>query len=220
MPNRAARAPQPRPMPSRAAGALRLDDYLPYRLSVAANAVSQLIARAYRDRFGLKVPEWRLIAVLADAGPLTPQALCERTVMDKVTVTRAAQGLARRRLVQREPHASDGRSHRLKLTAAGRRLHEQIAPLALHYQARLLCGMDSRAIETLERQLRRLQQAAGALEPAVNEWPLRLASAGACARVAATGQRELRAPSGVARKTPVNRECRHVKTLDRGRRRL
>ncbi len=142
---------------------LRLDDYLPYRLSVAANAVSQLIARAYRDRFALKVPEWRLIAVLADSGPLTPQALCERTVMDKVTVTRAAQGLARRRLVRREPHASDGRSHRLRLTAAGLRLHSRIAPLALHYEARLLSGMSPRAVEALGRRLRRLQQTADAL---------------------------------------------------------
>ncbi len=150
-------------MPNKVARTLRLDDYMPYRLSVTANAVSQLIARAYRDRFGLKVPEWRLIAVLADAGRLTPQALCERTVMDKVTVTRAAQGLARRRLIRREPHASDGRSHRLRLTAAGRRLHGRIAPLALHYEACLLSGMNPRAIGTLERQLRRLQRAAEVL---------------------------------------------------------
>ena len=89
---------------------LRLADYLPYRLSVAANAVSQLIARAYEDRFGLKIPEWRLIAVLADEGPLTPQALCARTVMDKVTVTRAAQGLATRHLIKREPNADSDSS--------------------------------------------------------------------------------------------------------------
>ncbi|HEV7986046.1 MAG TPA: MarR family winged helix-turn-helix transcriptional regulator, partial [Steroidobacteraceae bacterium] len=68
--------------------ALRLQDYLPYRLSVAANAVSRVIARAYERQFGLKIPQWRLIAVLADEGPLTQQALCGRTVMDKVTVMR------------------------------------------------------------------------------------------------------------------------------------
>ena len=44
---------------------LRLDAYLPYRLSVASNAVSGLIARAYEDRFGLTVPQWRVICVLA-----------------------------------------------------------------------------------------------------------------------------------------------------------
>ena len=50
---------------------LRLDSYLPYRLSVASNAVSGLIARAYEDRFGLTIPQWRLVCVLAEEGGLT-----------------------------------------------------------------------------------------------------------------------------------------------------
>jgi len=139
---------------------LRLADYLPYRLSVAANAVSRLIAHAYEERFGLRVPHWRVIAVLADEEALTPQALCERTVMDKVTVTRAAQALVRRRLVRREPNASDGRSHRLRLTQAGERLYQQIAPLALEYEDRLLAGIGAEKVEHLKEQLRRLQEAA------------------------------------------------------------
>jgi DNA-binding MarR family transcriptional regulator len=154
---------EPGPMPNSAKKRLRLQDYLPYRLSVAANAVSNLIARAYEDRFDLKIPQWRLIAVLADEGPLTPQVLCERTIMDKVTVTRAAQGLLERSLIKREPNSSDGRSHRLVLTASGERLYGQIAPLALEYETQLLAGVDQREIKTLERQLRRLEQAAGEL---------------------------------------------------------
>src|SRR5690349_18895978 len=105
---------------SGAPASLRLADYLPYRLSVAANAVSKLIGQAYEDRFGLSVPQWRLIAVLADEGALTPQSLCTRTVMDKVTVARAASGLLHRRLVGRIPHEDDRRSHRLVLTLTGR----------------------------------------------------------------------------------------------------
>jgi DNA-binding MarR family transcriptional regulator len=150
-------------MPSSGRRRLRLGNYLPYRLSVAANAVSQLIARAYEERFGIRVPQWRLIAVLADEGALTPQALCERTVMDKVTVTRAAQALVRRRLVRREPNASDGRSHRLRLTGAGERLYEQIAPLALEYEDQLLAGIGQEKVECLKQQLRRLQDVAGTL---------------------------------------------------------
>jgi DNA-binding MarR family transcriptional regulator len=142
---------------------LQLGNYLPYRLSVAANAVSQLIARAYEERFGLKVPHWRLIAVLADEGELTPQVLCERTVMDKVTVTRAAQALVRRRLVRREPNANDGRSHRLRLTEAGERLYQEIAPLALEYEDELLAGIGQEKIESLKQELRRLQDVARAL---------------------------------------------------------
>jgi DNA-binding MarR family transcriptional regulator len=139
---------------------LRLHDYLPYRLSVAANAVSRLIARAYEDKFGLTIPQWRLIAVLADEGPLTPQALCTHTIMDKVTVTRAAQGLLRRRLVRRLPNEADGRSHRLVLSAAGEQLYSEVAPLALAYERQLVEGMDAGAIARLEEQLRRLERRA------------------------------------------------------------
>jgi len=77
-------------MPNRPPERLDLQEYLPYRLSVAANAVSRLIARAYEDEFGLTIPQWRLMAVLGDEGALTQQSLCGRTLMDKVTVMRAA----------------------------------------------------------------------------------------------------------------------------------
>ena len=149
-------------MPSSPGHTLRLQDYLPYRLSVAANAVSRLIARAYERQFGLKNPQWRLLAVLADEGPLTQQSLCGRTIMDKVTVMRAAQALLRRRLVRRLPNAEDGRSHRLIMTAAGKRVYQRIVPLALAYQQQLLEGIGQRDIERLERLLRRIEQAATA----------------------------------------------------------
>ena len=71
----------------RSEAGLQLDSYLPYRLSVASNAVSGLIARAYEDRFGLSIPQWRLICVLAEDGPATQGQLVARTVMDKVTVS-------------------------------------------------------------------------------------------------------------------------------------
>jgi DNA-binding MarR family transcriptional regulator len=144
-------------------GGLRLDDYLPYRLSVASNAVSGLIARAYQDRFGLTVPQWRLICVLAEDGPLTQVQLVARTVMDKVTVSRAAQGLARRRLVSRAEHKADGRSHVLTLSAEGRRLHGEIAPLALAYEAALIAGLAPGEVALVKRLLVRLQGVAGQL---------------------------------------------------------
>jgi len=139
---------------------LRLQDYLPYRLSVAANAVSQLIARAYEDRFALSIAQWRLVAVLADEGALTQQKLCGHTRMDKVTVMRAAQGLLRRRLVKRLPNAEDGRSHRLILSDSGRQLYEQVVPLALDYESQLLEGIKPADVARLDRLLRLLEQAA------------------------------------------------------------
>ncbi|OHB26308.1 MAG: MarR family transcriptional regulator [Phenylobacterium sp. RIFCSPHIGHO2_01_FULL_69_31] len=142
---------------------LRLDAYLPYRLSVASNAVSGLIARAYEDRFGLTVPQWRVLCVLAEDGRLSQVQIVARTVMDKVTVSRAAQGLVKRRLVGRSQNKADGRSHVLALTAEGRSLHSEIAPLALAYEAALIAGLAPEEVTLLKRLLSRLQSAAGQL---------------------------------------------------------
>ncbi|MCL4674219.1 MAG: MarR family transcriptional regulator, partial [Sphingomonadaceae bacterium] len=54
---------------------LRLDQFLPYQLSIASNAVSDRIAEVYREQFGLKIPEWRVMAVLGDKGALTQREL-------------------------------------------------------------------------------------------------------------------------------------------------
>jgi DNA-binding MarR family transcriptional regulator len=144
-------------------GELRLDAYLPYRLSVASNAVSGLIARAYQDRFGLSVPQWRLICVLAEDGGLTQGQIVARTVMDKVTVSRAAQELLKRHLVGRSNHHADGRSHVLALSTEGAGLHAEIAPLALAYEAALISGLAPDEVALLKRLLARLQSAAGQL---------------------------------------------------------
>jgi len=141
---------------------LVLDEYLPYRLSIASNAVSKLIARAYEDRFGLTIPQWRLMAVLAEK-PMTQQQVVARTAMDKVTVSRAAHGLVTRHLLGRAAHEADGRSHILALTEQGRDLHAEIAPLAIAYEAALLAGLTPAEVETLKRLLLRLETAAGRL---------------------------------------------------------
>lgn len=119
---------------------MRLCDYLPYRLSVASNKASGLIARAYQARFGLSIWEWRVIAVLGEGAPLTAQAVCEATAMDKVTVSRAIRALDARRLVRRRPNSNDKRASDVTLTAEGEAIYLEIAPLALHYEAALLEG--------------------------------------------------------------------------------
>jgi len=144
-------------------GRLTLDAYLPYRLSVASNAVSGLIARAYQDRFGLSVPQWRLICVLAEDGGLTQGQIVARTVMDKVTVSRAARGLLARRLVTRTAHHADGRSHVLALSREGERLYAEIAPMALAYEQALISGLSPGEVDDLKRLLLRLQRTATAL---------------------------------------------------------
>ena len=145
------------------AAELKLEDYLPYRLSVASNAVSGLIARAYQERFGLTIPQWRLICVLAGARRTTQAQLVARTFMDKVTVSRAAQGLVARRLIERSDNLADGRSHVLALTEEGRRLFAEVAPLALAYESALVSGLAPDEGRLLHRLLGRLQTTAATL---------------------------------------------------------
>ncbi len=139
---------------------LVLDDFLPYRLSIAANAVSKLVASAYARKFSLSVPEWRLIAVLHQDVSATQQELVGRTMMDKVAVSRAAQALEERGLVRRREDDHDGRAMRLTLTAAGEELFASIAPAALGYEQRLLTGFSKTEIRQLHALLRRLVDAA------------------------------------------------------------
>lgn len=122
---------------------MRLRDYLPYRLSVASNKASGLIARAYQARFGLTIWEWRVIAVLGEGAPLTAQAVCEATAMDKVTVSRAIRALDARRLVKRTQSPADRRASDVTLTPDGQAIYLEIAPLALHYEAALLQGFSA-----------------------------------------------------------------------------
>ncbi|MGJ3230594.1 MAG: MarR family winged helix-turn-helix transcriptional regulator [Oceanicaulis sp.] len=117
---------------------LRLPAYLPYRLSVASNKASSLIAKAYQAKFGLTIWEWRVIAVLGEGRPLTAQAVCEATAMDKVTVSRAIRALDERGLVKRKPNPADKRASDVTLTGEGAEVYAEIAPLALRYEQAML----------------------------------------------------------------------------------
>lgn len=147
-------------------GTLKLDEFLPYRLSIASNAVSDAVATAYRTLFGLRIPEWRLMAVLAEGGAMSQQALCGRTRMDKVMVSRAAIALADRGLIARAANPEDQRSHLLTLTVAGSALYEQIAPKAIELERRIFAGFSQAERDQLGAMLERLEAATGALDGA------------------------------------------------------
>jgi DNA-binding MarR family transcriptional regulator len=136
---------------------LTLSAFLPYQLSITSNAVSDLIARAYRGKFALKVPEWRVMALLGEAEVATQRELVSATAMDKVTVNRACKALEERALVSRVPNNLDGRSHHLALTPAGRDLYEQIVPEALQLEAELEKILGSGEAKLLEAMLAQLR---------------------------------------------------------------
>ena len=130
-----------------------------------SNRVSAAIATAYVRLFALKIPEWRLIAVIAEGPGITQQALGVATRMDKVTVSRAAQALVERGLVARTPNSVDKRSHLLALTATGRTLYEQVAPKALELEAKIFEQLDGGERAALSAMLDRIEAAAGSVAP-------------------------------------------------------
>lgn len=156
-------------------GAGELAGFLPYQLSVASNAVSALIAERYRKRFGLKIAEWRVMAVLGDAeaagGAMTQRDLTAATVMDKVAVNRAVKVLEERGLVARVPNPEDGRSHLLALTGEGRGIHAEVMPLARATEADLLAGLAPEEEALLRRLLAGLRDRATRLADASERGP-------------------------------------------------
>lgn len=139
-----------------AAKKLNLENFLPYRLSIASNALSSRIAAEYENRFGLKIPEWRLMAVLGEGVPRTQRELVAITRMDKVTVNRAAKALADRQLIARQAHEVDGRSHHLELTETGRSLYDAIVPAALSTEEELESRLTANERATLMTILAKL----------------------------------------------------------------
>lgn len=136
---------------------LSLDRFVPYRLSVASNLMSDVIASAYRALFGLNIAEWRVIAVLAERSATTQSELCAATRMDKVTISRAAIALTDRGLVERSANVADKRSHLVALTADGRALYTQVVPKALALEKELLGDFSAAEVDRFVALLQRLQ---------------------------------------------------------------
>lgn len=137
---------------------LVLEEFLPYRLSVLSNRLSAAIAEAYSRRFGLSIPEWRVIAVLAPNPGLSAAEVAELTAMDKVAVSRAVRRLLSTGRARRETTAGDRRRSALELTPEGRNIYRRIAPALRKYEAALLDGLSAREQRQLDAILRRLEQ--------------------------------------------------------------
>ncbi len=135
---------------------LILENFLPYRLSILSNTVSSAIAIAYDKRFGLTIPEWRVIAVLGRFPGLSAVEVADRTMMDKVAVSRAVTKLLKSGRIDREFADADRRRSILNLSEEGRRVHDDIAPLALKFEADLLQGLSDEEISALNATIERL----------------------------------------------------------------
>jgi DNA-binding MarR family transcriptional regulator len=112
--------------------------------------------KKYRD-LGITIPEWRLIAHLAEVGTCSSGEICTRTAMDKAKVNRAVMRLVAAGLVLAGTSAQDRRVNALKLTARGQRVYEQIVPMALDHERSLLDPLSQTEIKELVRILGKLQ---------------------------------------------------------------
>lgn len=135
---------------------LELERFLPYRLSILTNQISQAIAGEYQERFDLSTTEWRVMAVLARYEALSAREVADLTAMDKVAVSRALAKLVAASRVNRQRHPADRRRSVLHLSEAGWRIHDAVAPLARQHEKRLLAELSDKEINILQRILDKL----------------------------------------------------------------
>jgi len=154
-----------RPAMTGARGAgFKLEDFLPYRLSVAAGRVSRLMARQYSDAYGLSIPEWRVLSMVGRFGTLSPSMVGERTAMDKVKVSRATASLVARGMLNQTQDPNDGRGRLLRLTRKGTSVYQGLVPLARELEDKLAEAMSRTEWAALLKALDKLGAQAVAVE--------------------------------------------------------
>jgi len=141
-----------------------LERFLPYRLSLLTNTVSQGIARSYREKHDISVTEWRILAVLGRYPGLVASDIVKLTAMDKVAVSRAVKNLVEKNLLQRTTDRADRRRLRLNITPGpGEHVLGEVLPQARQYEKNLLEALSSSERKTLSSTLRKLQAQAQSL---------------------------------------------------------
>lgn len=122
-----------------------LDEFLPYRLNVAATQISRRFAALHQDESGLSIPEWRVMAHLANEGAVSIRDIHKRVNLDKSIVSRAASRLEGSGLLRKSAHEGDRRLISLELTGKGHVMMEKLGRIADAFQAELLAELGSHA---------------------------------------------------------------------------
>ncbi|HEX2479860.1 MAG TPA: MarR family winged helix-turn-helix transcriptional regulator [Geminicoccaceae bacterium] len=135
-----------------------LERFVPFRLNRLAAEVSRALAQVYGERFGIDIPEWRVIATLGDRGRARAQDIALSTRMHKSMVSRAVARLMELGWVARNASPTDRREAPLRLTAEGRDIYRQLVPIVLDYQDCLLGSLTGSERRMLERLLDKLER--------------------------------------------------------------
>lgn len=142
---------------------LNLQDFLPYRLSILAETVSQSLSSLYNARYGIAIPEWRVIAILGQYGTLTAKQIGACSRMHKTKVSRAVTSLEKRGAVERTANADDMREAFVSLTEAGRAIYADLTPQATAFSNALMEALSEDERDHLEAILGRLNDRAESL---------------------------------------------------------
>ncbi len=127
--------------PATAAVTLQLAKFAPFRLNRLAAAVSEHLSEIYRERFGLEIPEWRVLVTVGQYPDCTAQQVACSARLHKTRVSRAGAALTRKRMLERVALSSYSLEISLRLSPAGRRIYAQLVPLALERERGLLSCM-------------------------------------------------------------------------------
>jgi len=138
----------------------KLTHFLPFRLNRLAAEISEQLSALYGKRFGIDIPQWRVLATLSAGNRWTAKAIVASTRTHKSTISRAVEALAKRGLIEAVQSPDDKRAFRLRLTPQGRQLFLKLEPLVLDYEKRLMDQLG-------ETEGRRLTKAIAALEQAL-----------------------------------------------------
>ncbi|WP_254607017.1 MarR family winged helix-turn-helix transcriptional regulator [Rhodoferax sp. BAB1] len=145
----------------------RLDDLLNFQLHMLQAVSGAPIVRLLEGRHGITRREWRLLALLADRGPLSPSTLAEQGQLDRARTSRSIGMLVAKQLALRETLASDPRRAQVSLTAAGRRLYDEVFPEIAAINAQLVSALDDATVDALATAIERLKAKAQELNLAL-----------------------------------------------------
>lgn len=132
-----------------------LGRFTPYRSAVVAQLLSEALAREYRDRFGISIPDWRVLVHLSADDGASVRDIEQKVVMEKSKVSRAASRLVARGLIARTKNETDGRLLHFSLTERGWAMMAELLPLANAFQRRIDAALGNGA-EAFEDGLTRL----------------------------------------------------------------
>lgn len=122
---------------------LDLDTFLAYQLINVAGLVSNDLAKVYQTKFDLTIPQWRILANLAQFGQSNAKNLCTQANMDKSTVSRAIKILVEKKLLITQINSEDKRAAMLSLSEAGKEMYKKIVPEALKWEKELLASLNT-----------------------------------------------------------------------------